>query len=133
MCQLINDLIFICPVAKSSPCLILWWQWLSFKNLKILTNNLENFKTVVIHNTNTKHFKNLNASHLSIATWELLSYSIIMTFDTLHRGAFCQFTFRWIYYSHSSKSTGKETGKTYLCALCIIRNVTLLIWVAFVL
>ena len=29
----------------------------------------------------------------------------------LHRGAFCQFPFRWIYYCHSSKSTGKETGK----------------------
>ena len=30
----------------------------------------------------------------------------------LHRGAFCQFLFRWIYYCHSSKSTGKETGKS---------------------
>ena len=36
---------------------------------------------------------------------------------TLHRGAFCQFPFRWIYYCHSSKFTGKETGKTHLCAL----------------
>jgi hypothetical protein len=35
---------------------------------------------------------------------------------TLHRYAFCQFPFRWIYYCHSSKSTGKETEKTYLCA-----------------
>ena len=35
----------------------------------------------------------------------------------VHRGAFCQFLFRWIYYCHSSKSTGKETGKTYLCAV----------------
>ena len=25
--------------------------------------------------------------------------------------------FRWIYYCHSSKSTGKETGKTHLCAV----------------
>ena len=39
------------------------------------------------------------------------------TFIVLHRGAFCQFPFRWIYYCHSSKSTGKETGKTHLCAL----------------
>ena len=29
-----------------------------------------------------------------------------------HRGAFCQFPFRWIYYYGSNKSTGKETGKT---------------------
>ena len=36
---------------------------------------------------------------------------------TLHRGAFYKFPFRWIYYCHSSKSTGKETGKTHLCAL----------------
>ena len=36
--------------------------------------------------------------------------------EPLHRGVFCQFPFRWIYYCHSSKSTGKETGKTHLCA-----------------
>ena len=30
-----------------------------------------------------------------------------------HRGAFCQFPFRWIYYCHSTKST----GKTHLCAV----------------
>ena len=35
---------------------------------------------------------------------------------SLHRGAFCQFPFRWIYYCHSSKFTGKETGKTHLWA-----------------
>ena len=28
-----------------------------------------------------------------------------------------QFPFRWIYYYGSNKSTGKETGKTHLCAL----------------
>merc|ERR1712051_1030782 len=32
---------------------------------------------------------------------------------TLHRGAICQFTFPWIYYYGSNKSTGKETGKTH--------------------
>ena len=41
----------------------------------------------------------------------------MVLFKSLHRGAFCQFTFRWIYYSHSSKSSGKETGKTRLFAL----------------
>ena len=35
-----------------------------------------------------------------------------------HRGAFCQFPFRWIHYYGSNKSSGKETGKTHLCALC---------------
>ena len=35
----------------------------------------------------------------------------------MHRGAFFQFLFRWIHYCHSSKSTGKETGKTHLCAM----------------
>ena len=28
-----------------------------------------------------------------------------MQMHTLHRGAFCQLTFRWIYYCHSNKST----------------------------
>ena len=37
----------------------------------------------------------------------------------MHRGAFCQFPFRWIYYYGSNESTGKETGKTYLCAMAI--------------
>ena len=35
----------------------------------------------------------------------------------MHRGAFCQLTFRWIYYYGSNKSTRKETDKTHLCAL----------------
>ena len=29
----------------------------------------------------------------------------------LHRGVFCQFPFRWIYYYGSNKSTGNETDK----------------------
>ena len=36
---------------------------------------------------------------------------------TLHRGALCQFPFRWVYYYGSNKSTGKETVKTHLCAV----------------
>ena len=35
----------------------------------------------------------------------------------VHRGAFCQFPFRWIYYYGRNKSTGKETGKTHLCGV----------------
>ena len=38
-------------------------------------------------------------------------------YTPLHRDAFCQFLFRWIYYYGSNKSTGKETAKTHLCAL----------------
>ena len=34
-----------------------------------------------------------------------------------HRGAFCQFPFRWIYFYGSNKSTGKYTGKMHLCGL----------------
>ena len=41
-------------------------------------------------------------------------------FITLHRGASCKFPFRWIYYCHSTKSTGKNTGKTHLYALCSV-------------
>ena len=39
---------------------------------------------------------------------------------TVHRGAFCHFPFRWIYYYGSNKSTRKETGKKHLCVLCNI-------------
>ena len=35
----------------------------------------------------------------------------------VHKGAFCQFLFRCIYYNDGNKSTGKETGKTHLCAV----------------
>ena len=42
---------------------------------------------------------------------------VLLFLATVHRGAFCQFTFRWVYYCHSSKSTRKEIGKTYLCAV----------------
>ena len=35
----------------------------------------------------------------------------------LHRGAFCQFPFGWIYYYGSNKSTGKETGEMHFCEL----------------
>ena len=45
------------------------------------------------------------------------SLKLNQKFKTLYRSAVCQFLFRWIYYCLSSKSTGKKTGKTYLCAL----------------
>ena len=38
-------------------------------------------------------------------------------YRALHRGALCQFSFRWIHYYSSNKSTGLETGKSHLCAL----------------
>ena len=38
----------------------------------------------------------------------------------LHRDAFSQFPFRWIYYCHNSKSNIKETGKTNICTLAEI-------------
>ena len=37
---------------------------------------------------------------------------VIFLVKPLHRGAFCQLPFRWVYYCNSSKTTGKETGKT---------------------
>ena len=35
----------------------------------------------------------------------------------MHRGAFHQFSFRWILYYGSNKSTGLETDKSHLCAV----------------
>ena len=43
--------------------------------------------------------------------------NFVRPFEWVHRGAFCQFPFRWIYYCHSSKSTGKETDKMHLCGV----------------
>ena len=47
----------------------------------------------------------------------LIPSAALKSHSTAHRGAFCQFPFRWIYYCHISKSTGKEIGKTHLCGL----------------
>ena len=44
-----------------------------------------------------------------------LHWSAVYT--ALHRCAFCQSSFCWIYYCGSNKSTGKQTGKPHLCAL----------------
>ena len=50
--------------------------------------------------------------------WGMIIYIDFLLMNTpLHRGAFCQFPFRWIYCYGNNKSTGKETGKTLLCAL----------------
>ena len=49
----------------------------------------------------------------------LAEYSkILQDYKPVHRGAFCQFPFRWIYFYTSNKFTGKETGKTHLCMQC---------------
>ena len=42
--------------------------------------------------------------------------SSCLRMNHIHKGAFCQFPFLWIYYCHSSKSTGKQTGETHLYA-----------------
>ena len=42
--------------------------------------------------------------------------------NTVHKGAFFQFLFRWIPYWHSSKSTGKKTSKTHLFAVYMLLN-----------
>ena len=42
----------------------------------------------------------------------------------VHRGAFCQSLFRWIYYCHSSKSTGKKTGEMHLCAMADMLSIS---------
>ena len=39
-----------------------------------------------------------------------------------HRGAFCQFPFRSIYYYDSNKFTGKEIEKMHLCAAYYIKD-----------
>ena len=40
----------------------------------------------------------------------------------LHKGTIWQFPVQWIYYCHSSESTGKKTDKTHLCAVSYART-----------
>ena len=55
--------------------------------------------------------------HRYDTTGQKPSQNCIKIYNTVHRYAFCQSSFRWIYYYSSNKSTGKETGKTHLCAV----------------
>ena len=45
------------------------------------------------------------------------SLTKVPLFQPMHRSAFCQLPFPWIYYWYSTKSTGKESGKMQLCAM----------------
>ena len=40
-------------------------------------------------------------NHSYFYAWTFSQGNIYKTFTLLHRGAFCQFLFRWIYYCHS--------------------------------
>ena len=52
-----------------------------------------------------------------LSSQELPCFSFYLINLAVHRGAFCQFPYQWIYYYGSNKSTKKETGKTQLCAV----------------
>ena len=62
----------------------------------------------------------MNCNSLFTKTETILSFFR----STVHRGAFCQFSFRRIYYYGSNKSTGKEIGKTHLCVVGRCPNLT---------
>ena len=53
----------------------------------------------------------------SLSRGQLLSTEVSLEGggSTLHRSAFYQFPFQWIYYYDSNKSIGKETDKMHLC------------------
>ena len=53
----------------------------------------------------------------SVASSGKNKFHLEFTFQRLHRGVFCQFPFRRIYYYGSNNSTGKEISKTHLCGL----------------
>ena len=53
-----------------------------------------------------------NKSQLTSDSKKKLTLNVLV-----HRGVFCQFPFRWIYYNGSNKSTGKEIGKNHLCVV----------------
>ena len=64
------------------------------------------------------------SQHLAIPGFPRVTILLTNPVRTLHRGVFFQFLFQWIHYCHSSKPTGKETGKTHLCALvhCVVKH-----------
>ena len=93
------------------------WQWFKFLPKQQRTSVQQN---LAIYSLLTNH----RAADQSNQMWCILliersvSGQIRSSYqETLHRGAFCQFPFRWIYYYGSNKSTGKEIGKTHLSAL----------------
>ena len=81
----------------------------------------DNFKTEAVFSRvqNFRPEQNLLAQSLNtlVMPCDLGQTGANIYGTSVHRGAFCQFLFRWIYYCHSSKSSGKETGKTHLCAV----------------
>ena len=90
------------------------WKWLFL----ISTSNID-----YVFNAELDKFCSLNTRHKSgshhMCMQHALLEGLLEHFHSLHRDAFFKFLFRWIYYYHSSKLTGKETGKTHapLCAL----------------
>ena len=68
-----------------------------------------------------KQFSSLIKSYTPMSDISPLLSKILLNkvrqMTTVHKGAFCQFSFRWIYYFHISKSTEKEAGKTHVCAV----------------
>ena len=60
---------------------------------------------------------NEGQGHRTSLQWIDHFFKIHLVSCPLHTGVFFQFLFRWIHYCHNSNSTGKETGKTHLCAL----------------
>ena len=51
----------------------------------------------------------------------LVVISLIVKICPFHRGVFCQFLFRRIFYCLSSKSTAKKTGKKHICVSSAMR------------
>ena len=105
---------------------VLTVQWTEVRFTSFLSGG---FITAIVVNPPERKLAKRTSVHSW--SWGKLAWSIVPPSDgpmfilidwgwfgeTVHRGAFCQFLFRWIYYCHSSKSTGKETGKTHLCAV----------------
>ena len=59
------------------------------------------------------------AKRNAVKRWDRC-YIYYISDAVLHKGAFCQFPFRWIYYYGSNKSIGKGTGKTHLCVSTVL-------------
>ena len=90
----------ICEFRKMFSIILLTPWYVESDNVMIISSQ---------HQSRTQHRLKL--------WWPLNRWMRLQAVLPLHRGAFCMFSFQWIYYHGSNKSTGKETGKTHLYAL----------------
>ena len=95
--------------------------WPSLHVSRIVHQFNSELKTVFLYLISFQNALLLERLIFTNASKKYIILSVILFKSAVQRSTFCQFPFQWIYYCHSSKSTGKEIFKTHLCALYCCR------------